>query len=233
MKIISKIKKLIALPTLDQRVGVLEEGRQNRRYEAVYDMADYLVGAQLPGHYCEFGVYRGATFSYAYRLLSGLFPGMRFFAADSFEGLPKPKGLDALDGYTSNFHENEFACTEEDFITNLKRNGVNLDRVQTVKGWFDQTLSDGKAEEYGIEKIAAAWIDCDLYESTVPVLNFILPHLIVGSVIVFDDWKCFRNLPDFGEQRACREWLADNPQLTLNELFSFGSHGLAFTVGSC
>lgn len=233
MKITSIIKKLFTLRTLDQRVNILEEGRQNRRYEAVYDLADYLVGAQIPGDYCEFGVYRGNTFSYAYKLMSGLFPRMKYFAFDSFEGLPTPHGLDAVEGYTSNFHENEFACTEEDFVTNLKRNGVNLDRVHTTKGWFDQTLSDDKAKEYGIDKIAAAWIDCDLYESTVPVLKFILPHLSVGSVIVFDDWKCFRNLPDFGEQRACREWLAANPKLSLNELFSFGSHGLAFTVGSC
>jgi O-methyltransferase len=217
---------------LETRILALEEGRQNRRHTAVHDMTDYLVGAQLPGDYCEFGVYRGDTFSQAHKSLSGLFPTMSFLAFDSFAGLPKPNGLDARDGYSSNFHESKFTCSEEDFVANLKLKLVNLERIKIIKGWFNDTLAPGKAEEYGIEKIAAAWIDCDLYESTMPVLSFILPHLSVGSIIVFDDWRCFRNLPDFGEQRACREWLAANPSLTLHELFSFGYHGIAFTVGS-
>jgi hypothetical protein len=157
---------------------------------------------------------------------------MRFLAFDSFAGLPKLNGHDARDGYTSNFHESEFAYSEEDFMANLQAKRIDLEKIKVIKGWFNKTLAPGKAKEYGIEKIAAAWIDCDLYESTVPVLNFILPHLSVGSIIVFDDWRCFRNLPDLGEQRACQEWLAANPSLTLHELFSFGFHGQAFTIGS-
>jgi hypothetical protein len=76
-------------------------------------------------------------------------------------------------------------------------------------------------------------VDCDFYESTVPVLNFLTSKLSVGSVIMFDDWRCYRNLPDFGQQRACREWLEANPQIKLNELLSVGWHGIAFTVVSC
>jgi len=78
-----------------------------------------------------------------------------------------------------------------------------------------------------------AWIDCDLYDSTVPVLEYLAPRLTVGSVVVFDDWRCYRNHPDFGEQRACREWLQRNPRLSLRELLSFGWNGIAFTVASC
>jgi O-methyltransferase len=219
--------------SFEARLLSLEEGRQNRRYIAMFDLADYLVGAQVAGDYCEFGVYRGDTFSYAYRLMAGLFPEMRFIAADSFQGLPRPEGLDALNGYTGNFHEREFYCSEADFLTKLRQHRIDLARVRTIKGWFHETLSEGKASGYEIHKIAAAWIDCDLYESTVPVLDFLLPRLSVGSVLVFDDWRCFRNLPELGEQRACREWLARNPQLSLNELFSFGFHGLAMTVGAC
>jgi O-methyltransferase len=217
---------------LETRISALEEGRQNRRHAAVHDLTDYLINAQIPGDYCEFGVYRGDTFIQAHRSLSGRFHNMRFLAFDSFAGLPNPKNHDARDGYTGNFHESEFTCSKEDFMTNLQAKRVELERIKIIKGWFNKTLAPGKAEEYGIEKIAAAWIDCDLYESTVPVLNFILPHLSIGSVIVFDDWRCFRNLPDLGEQRACREWLVVNPDLTLHELFSFGFHGVAFTVGS-
>lgn len=204
----------------------------NHRLMAIYQLADYLVGAEVPGDYLEFGVYRGTTFSYAYRKLSR-FKDMNFLAFDSFEGLPKPQGVDALNGYSSSFYEYQFSCSREDFIANLKRNGVNMKKVRIVQGWFDETLKPEKAKAYGVDKIAAAWIDVDLYESTVPVLEFITSHLCVGSVILFDDWRTFRNLPDYGEQRACQEWLSENPQITLRELFSFGWHGIAFTVSSC
>jgi hypothetical protein len=106
-------------------------------------------------------------------------------------------------------------------------------RVTCIPGWFHESLREYQPVVAGIQRIAAAWIDCDLYESTVPILNFLTPRLSVGAVLLFDDWRCFRNLPTLGEQRACREWLQRNPQIGLRELFSFGWNGQAFTISSC
>ena len=229
----SILQYLKDLRSMSVRIAELERRTQNRRHLAIDELADYLVSAQIPGDYFEFGVYKGWTFSYAYKVLSTLFKDMEFYAFDSFEGLPKPRGIDTVNGYSSNFHEHEFSCTKEEFIANLKCNNVDIEKLHIIKGWFEDTLNPEKAKIYNISKIAAVWIDVDLYESTIPVLNFITPYLSVGSIIIFDDWRCFRNLPDFGEQRACREWLNKNPQITLHELFSFGWFGIAFTVGSC
>jgi len=102
--------------------------------------------------------------------------------------------------------------------------------VRTVKGWFSESLTDEMAARHGIDKVAAAWIDCDLYESTVPVLRFLTPRLLTGSVLIFDDWRCFHNIPVRGEQRAVHEWQAENPHITLHTLIDFGWHGAAFTV---
>jgi O-methyltransferase len=202
-----------------------------QRWDAIDNLADYLVGAEIPGDYLEFGVAKGMTFSYAYKIMSPLFKQMRFIALDSFEGLPKPKNIDNVDGYTSSFYEGQYAYSEKEFLNNIKQK-INLsDKIITIGGWFDQTLTDKTANKYTLNKIAAAWIDCDLYESTVPVLNFITTRLSTGSVILFDDWHCFRNLPNLGEQKACQEWLIKNPQIKLHKLFSFGWHGEAFTVG--
>jgi hypothetical protein len=200
------------------------------RYDAVDMLADYLVGTEVPGDYCEFGVYRGTVFAHAFKIMAPLFPEMRFAAFDSFEGLPAPRGLDATDGYTSGFHQGQFSCTEAEFSQNVAAAGVDLDRMLVWKGWFDDTLKkDGPAAQ-ALGKVAAAWIDCDLYESTVPVLDFLTERLSVGSVLLFDDWRCFRNLESFGEQRACREWLDRNPDIKLNPFISFGFHGNSFTV---
>lgn len=230
-------------PVQDDRIAVLESRIANleerllsyykNRWDVVDKLADYLVGTQIPGDYLEFGVYMGKTFSYTYRVMAPLFPGMRFVALDSFEGLPEPKGLDAQDNYTSGFYTGQFACDIRQFESNLVADGVDMKRVSMIKGWFDKTLDPGNAESSIIGKVAAAWIDCDLYESTVPVLDFLTGRLSVGSVLLFDDWRCFRNLADFGQQRACREWLQRNPQIKLNEFVDFGFHGQSFTVAAC
>jgi hypothetical protein len=232
-RIIRHPVKRLLLRDVYNRIGEIEYRSFNRRFYCIEQVAEYLIGAQIPGDYCEFGVFEGNTFSHAYRRMAPYFPSMRFVAFDSFEGLPRPQGIDAEDGFTSHFFEQQFACSEEDFYRNLRRNRVDTGRVSAVKGWFNETLSPGAAERHGVRQVAVAWVDCDLYESAVPVLDYLTARLLVGSVVVFDDWRCFRNLPDFGEQRAVREWLERNPQLSLRELLSFGWNGIAFTVSSC
>lgn len=230
-KILRRLRAAL-LADVYRRLERVEYHAVNRRFYAVDQVAEYLIGAQVPGDYLEFGVYKGATFAHACKLMAPLFPSMRFVACDSFRGLPEPKGLDAVDGYSSHFHERQFQCSKDEFFANLRAEGIEVARVIAIEGWFNQTLNDGTRAEHRLERAAFVWIDCDLYESTVPVLRFITPMLSVGSVILFDDWRCFRNLPDFGQQRAVREWLEAKPGLKLAELLSFGWNGAAFTVAA-
>lgn len=220
------------LQDIKDKLYELDQESYNRRFYAIEQTADYLVGARIPGDYCEFGVYKGNTFVHAYNWFSS-FKSMKFYAFDSFRGLPEPKGLDAKDGFTSSFQKGDFTYSEKDFKKNLRLGNVNMKRVTVIPGWFKDTLKQNKINQFGLKKIAVAWIDCDLYQSAVPVLNFITPYLSPGTVLIFDDWRCFRNNPNFGVQKAYREWLKNNPEIKLNELFSFGWHGLALTVVTC
>lgn len=88
-----------------------------------------------------------------------------------------------------------------------------------MEGWFYRTLAEPDA--IPLQKVAVAWVDCDLYESTVPVLEYLTPRLAQGAIIVFDDWYCFQGASDRGEQRACREWLEANRDI---ELVPWQSH---------
>ena len=104
----------------------------NHRWFAIEELGGYLVGAQLPGDYCEFGVYKGDTFGHCLRVCAPALPDMRYFAFDSFQGLPEPSGVDSKDGYTSNFSEGEFACSEEDFLNNLKKSVNNINVLDLI-----------------------------------------------------------------------------------------------------
>jgi hypothetical protein len=237
MKLQTEFEQLRAeVSTLRNQIATFEQRfatYHRERFNCIDKLADYLVGAELPGGYFEFGVSRGVTFSYAMRTMQDLFPRMPFVALDSFEGLPPPSGQDAVQGYTSGFRAGEFSCSRQEFLNNVASAGGDIDRITIVEGWFDQSLAQGDRRNAELGKVAAAWIDCDLYESSIPVLDFLTDRLSVGTVLLFDDWRCFRNLPDCGEQRACHEWLERNPQIKLAEFVDFGFHGVSFTVERC
>ena len=75
-------------------------------------------------------------------------------------------------------------------------------------------------------------IDVDLYSSAKEVLNFILPLIVSGTVIIFDDWYCFPPGSNKGEMRALNEILEENPGLKLKEWKSYSSFGKSFFVVS-
>lgn len=107
---------------------------------------------------------------------------------------------------------------------------MDQSRVRIVDGFYENTLTSERKQELGIKRVAIAWIDCDLYSSTVPVLDFLSDVLVDGAVLCFDDWYCFNGRPDRGEQRACAEWLNAHPQIKLVEYQNFHWAGRSFIV---
>jgi hypothetical protein len=61
-------------------------------------------------------------------------------------------------------------------------------------------------------------------------LEFISDLVETGSVLIFDEWLTFRGDPTLGEQRACAEWLARHPEITLQDWHFFGAYGKSFIV---
>lgn len=193
----------------------------------VYTACGYVANNRIEGDYAEFGVFsgRGIIEAFYSSRQFGL-GGMRLWAFDSFEGLPGVQGRDS----GGPFSTGEFACSRSDFERNLRRHRVDPGRVRVVEGRFDESLSPAAEACPELRSIAIAWIDCDLYESTVPVLDFLTDRLQDGAVVIFDDWHCFSGDPDRGEQRACSEWLERNPQIRLREYRSFHWAGKSFLV---
>jgi O-methyltransferase len=182
---------------------------------------EFLRQCEVGGDYVEFGVFQGRNFSGACLLGREYKLAMSFWAFDSFAGLPATEG---------EFKKGEFECGQDDFLRNVKNAVGHLTGVHIVPGWFSESLVPGNPALAGLGKVALAWIDCDLYESTKPVLEFLTPRLQHGSLLFFDDWFCFKGSPDCGEQRACQEWLSRNPKIRLMPYSQFGWNGKSFIV---
>ena len=180
----------------------------------------------LLGDYLEFGCYKGDSIIAAFHSAAVRMPWMRFFAFDSFEGLPEPCGVDN----GGPFWKNQFSCNKDDFINNLKSAGVDLTRVICVSGWFDKTLTPELKKDKSLTIASIVYIDCDLYQSCVPVLEFITDIVETGSVIMFDDWFSFKADPEKGVQRAFAEWLSRNSNITAQPWHLFGAYGKSFIV---
>jgi O-methyltransferase len=186
----------------------------------------YARSELVEGDYAEFGVWTGRTFVEAWRVADGVGEAgqRRFFAFDSFEGLPDSEGIDD----TGRWESGEFAFSRAAFEGRLRRSRVPRTDVHIVEGFYDDSLAD--PGRIPLQKVAVAWVDCDLYSSTVPVLEYLTPRLSQGAILLFDDWFTFKGDASRGEQRACHEWLARNPDLSLVPWRQFHWAGQAFIV---
>ncbi len=175
---------------------------------------------EVCGDYHEFGVYRGRSFIKAAQVFRKLLPKdqfrqMHFWAYDSFEGLPETK-----DPYApATYHKGAYAAPRDLFLKNVRAANIDLSQVKTVAGFYDQSLTAAKAAEaFANRRIAMTYIDCDIYESAVPIFEFITSGLQIGSVIVIDDWVRHHMHPGHGIQRAFNEWLTRHPSIKMNQI---------------
>jgi len=215
--------RFVLLPKVD---------REHFQATIFYKAAEITTAELVRGDYLEFGVFGGVSFANAFQTLKRVYEeksadprrlhtaeyrtkvraaweSMRFFAFDSFAGLPETHGLDIR---SNDFTGGKFSCSVEDFTQNLRGHSCDLDKVVIVPGWFDATCCDSTLEKHALRRASIVHIDCDLYESTKVVLKFISPLLVDGTVIIFDDWYCFRGDPRLGEQRAFAEWTETMPE---------------------
>lgn len=166
------------------------------------------INRPMRGYYFEFGCHGGRTMRLAWKHLHHLFD-WSYVAFDSFEGLPEIEEIDRLEV----FQKGKLATSEAHFVDLLAQAGMPRERLRTVKGFYDRTLTPELAASLAPQKAAVIYIDCDLYASTIPVLEFIKNFLQIGTIIVFDDWYCYHGRADRGEQRAFGEFRARHSDL--------------------
>jgi len=181
-----------------------------------------------PGDYYEFGVYKGFSLWFAYKMAQEFeYFDMNFFGFDSFEGMPEIKAKDRQEDLSGNmFAKGNFAASLEFVKSNLKKRGVNMEKVKLVKGFYEDSLKKEIIKQYEMKKAAVILVDCDLYSSSLKVLQFILPLLQKEAIILFDDYGLIK---EAGQKLAVKEWLEENKQLKFQHFCDFGL-GRAFKV---
>lgn len=145
----------------------------------------------VPGDFVEAGVWRGGAAILMRAVLAAYGDRTRrVWAADSFEGLPRPDPerypIDAGDRHWE--LSPYLAVPLDEVKRNFARYGLLDDQVRFIPGWFKDSLPGA-----AVEKIAVLRIDGDMYESTLQALTSLYPKLASGGYLIIDDYGALPN----------------------------------------
>lgn len=152
---------------------IVDNMRAVPNFDTDYDLHDWVGRTQLDadllqeGTILEFGVATGRTLNHFARLL----PSHTVHGFDGFVGLPED--------WTSRMRKGFFARSSLPSVR---------DNCQLWVGWFDATLPGFCKTVQKDKPIALLHVDCDLYSSTVTVLDNLKKNIVPGTVIVFDEY---------------------------------------------
>lgn len=143
---------------------------------------------RIDGDLIETGVWRGGAAIFMKAVLNELKIYVKMlWLADSFQGLPKPKGKYPLDKLSNLHKQRILKVSKEEVEENFKLYDLLDDQVKFIEGWFDETLPKAP-----IEKLSLLRLDGDLYESTIIALESLYPKLAIGGFVIIDDFNAFQ-----------------------------------------
>jgi O-methyltransferase len=180
----------------------------------------------ISGDYSEFGCEGGASMWLAWQEIAANPVARHMWAFDPFARAP---GTEDPGGDQLTWIPNRVSMGVDDFHSVLATRGVPRDAYTTVEGDFAESLPrlGSHAEP---RDVALAYIACDLYSSTVSVLEFLEPRLKHGMILAFDDYYCWTDSDVSGERAALEEFAAKHPEWNFHRYMSIDWDGAAFVV---
>ncbi|MET4426399.1 TylF/MycF/NovP-related O-methyltransferase [Bradyrhizobium sp. RT3a] len=215
--------------------------RARHIHEEAYKRAlEFVTIGGIPGAVMEFGVLGGWSARILIEIMRDIFNLNNLYLFDSFEGLPEYESAIDRNSYEIAGRNvwsdkmkfpadllKQFGQPHQWHIRDRLSEVIRPERILVRKGFYSDTLKDPPRE-----KVSVAHIDCDLYQSTIEVLEGLHRGncLQDGTVLLFDDWNCNKANPNYGERRALREFLERQRDFTATPWFTYGWAGAAYIL---
>jgi O-methyltransferase len=129
---------------------------------------------KVEGDVLEVGVWRGGTGAILCEATRGA--GRTVFLADTFTGVVKAGKND------TNYTGGEHSDTSVEHVLSVL-NSLRIENAEILAGIFPE-----KNQHRVKSKIALLHVDVDVYDSAKDIVNWALPRLSKGGVIIFDDY---------------------------------------------
>lgn len=197
------------LPSDGMRLKLMSELLGTEISEAIY-LLNYLdKSLKIEGDVCEFGVAQGATSALIANEIKKTDKNIWLF--DSFKGLPGPSEKDVLilkDDFANlgsiKAYEGAMSCKADVVKKRLNDIDFPFSRVKIIPGFIEKTINFSNLPD----KVCFAYVDLDLYQPTLIVLNFLDKVLQTKGFIIVDDYDFFST----GPKAAVNEFMAANKE---------------------
>jgi hypothetical protein len=176
-----------ALRALEDTVNFIDRHMPDAiGFETQKEVTEYALSeVTVPGHYLEFGVYKGGTI----RFIAKHIGDKIIHGFDSFLGLPEK---------WAGFNLGKAAFHVGGSLPRVPPN------VQLHPGWFDQSVPIWLARNLG--PVSFVHIDCDLYSSTKTIFDQLEDRLQPSCIILFDEYFNYPNWRNH-EYKAFQEFV--------------------------
>lgn len=128
----------------------------------------------------------------------------RYFAFDSFEGWPSDTRVAEHPQYSPGGAK----TSSDEFLNLLTGYGQSTERVELVRGFYEESLTKSLATRFISENVKASLItvDCNLYESSKSVFAWLDQFMQLGTVLYLGDSNLFEAQPNSGARLAFKEY---------------------------
>lgn len=180
------------------------------RMYALYGAVEYVLQKNIPGDFCECGVWKGgSSMMIALTLRKNNINDRKIYLYDTFEGMSEPTEADkAISGQSAEtllqsqdkMADQSIWCysSMDEVKKNLLSTGYPSNQLIFIKGKVEDTLP---VQAPG--SLALLRLDTDWYESTKIELEILYPSLQKAGVLIIDDFGHWQ-----GAKKAVVEYFA-------------------------
>jgi len=148
-------------------------------YDRCYELWELVYESKkLPGEIIEIGTWRGGSSSLIAYQSKKHSPSTTVYLCDTFNGVVKSGHHD------NNYSDGEHSDTSKKYVEKLITD-LNLDNTKILEGIFPDETGH-QIENDTVFRFCH--IDVDVYESANSIMKWLWPKLVLGGIVVFDDY---------------------------------------------